>query len=86
MLLLGPCLLTAWSFLLTRMYQHTRGSMLLSILMHASISSSALIFGQQYTTLNEEIAWSAVSVGLAALFSVLFWIGFRQPSPQVKGG
>jgi hypothetical protein len=47
MLLLGPGVLTAWSLVITRVYQHTQGSLLLSILMHASISPSALIFEQQ---------------------------------------
>jgi membrane protease YdiL (CAAX protease family) len=77
MLLLGPALLTAWSLILTRVYQRTRGSLLLSILMHASISSSALIFGQSYAALGEEITWTAISVGVAWLASALFWLAAR---------
>lgn len=78
MLLLGPVLLTAWSLVLTRVYEHTQGSLLLSILMHASLSSSALIFGQQYATIREEITWTAISVGVAWCGAVLFWVVTRR--------
>lgn len=78
MLLLGPGLLTAWSLILTRVYQGTHGSLLLSILMHASISSSALIFGQTYASLSEELTWTAISVGIAWLFASLFWLITRR--------
>lgn len=74
MLMLGPTLLTAWSLILTRVYQHTQGSLLLSVLMHASISSSALIFGQSYATLDEEITWTAIATGLALLAASLVWL------------
>lgn len=76
-LLLGPVLLTAWALLLTRLYQHTGGSLLLSILMHASISSSALIFGQTYGSRGEELAWTALSVALAWLVAGGFWWATR---------
>jgi hypothetical protein len=82
MLLLGPILLTAWSLLLTWVYEGTQASLLFSILMHASLSSSALIFGQQYATLREEIIWTIISVGLAVLFSLLIWFGFRRTGQQ----
>ena len=82
MLLLGPGLLTAWSLILTRVYQGTQGSLLLSILMHASISSSALIFGQAYATLREELAWTAISVGIAWLAAILFWLSTRRIEDQ----
>jgi len=85
MVMLGPVLLTAWSLILTRVYQHTQGSLLLSILTHASISSSALIFGLQYATLPEELLWTAVSVGLAVLFSILFWQATRRSAASHKG-
>jgi len=78
MLLVGPFLLTAWSLILTRVYQGTQGSLLLSILMHASISSSALIFGQTYTTIREEIVWTAISVGMAWLAAIVFWLATRR--------
>jgi uncharacterized protein len=58
-ILLGPVLLTAWSFIITWVYEHTQGSMLMAFFMHASISSSALIFGQTYQTTAEEIAWTS---------------------------
>ncbi len=78
MLLLGPILLMAWSLIITRVYQHTQGSLLLSILMHATLSSSALIFGQTYATLAEELTWTAISVGTAWLGAVLFWLATRR--------
>lgn len=85
MLMLGPILLTAWSLVLTRVYQHTQGSLLLSILMHASISSSALIFGLQYATLREEMLWTAISVAMAVAFSILFWQVTRRSAAPQKG-
>lgn len=72
--LLGPCLLTAWSLIITSVYEHTRGSLLLSILMHASLSSSALIFGQSYTSMNEELLWNGISVGVAFLGAAVIWL------------
>ncbi|MFL7869493.1 MAG: CPBP family glutamic-type intramembrane protease [Anaerolineales bacterium] len=83
-LLLGPCLLTAWSLVLSRVYEHTQASLLLSILMHASISSSALIFGQQYTTIDEEITWTAISVGLAVLAAILVWLGMHTSASNLN--
>lgn len=83
MLLLGPVLLTAWSLIITRVYQGTQGSLLLSILMHASLSSSALIFGQTYATPGEELLWTAISVGVAWLASVLFWWFTRRLDSQI---
>ncbi len=78
MLLLGPGVLTAWSLIITRVYEHTQGSLLLSILMHVSLSSSALIFGQSYATINEEILWTTISVGVAWLGVVIFWLSTRR--------
>lgn len=78
MLLLGPGVLTAWSMVLTRVYERTQGSLLVSVLMHASISSSALIFGQRYASANEELAWTTVSVGLAALAAVSVWLSMQR--------
>jgi len=77
-LLVGPILLTAWSLILTRVYQGTQGSLLLSILMHASLSSSALIFGQTYTSIREEIVWTTISVGMAWLGATVFWLATRR--------
>ncbi len=80
--LLGPVLLTAWSFILTWVYERTQGSLLLAYFMHASISSSALIFGQTYSNTAEEITWTAISTGLAVLAAVVIWLFFRRPVPQ----
>lgn len=70
----GPCLLTAWSLIITSVYEHTQGSLLLSILMHASLSSSALIFGQSYATIDEEVLWNGISVGAAFLGAAIIWL------------
>ncbi|MBK9925075.1 MAG: CPBP family intramembrane metalloprotease [Anaerolineales bacterium] len=80
--LLGPVLLTAWSFIITWVYERTQGSLLIAYFMHASISSSALIFGQTYTTATEEITWTAVSTGLAVLAAVLVWLFVRRSESQ----
>ena len=80
--LLGPVLLTAWSFILTWVYERTKGSLLLAYFMHASISSSALIFGQTYSSAVEEISWTAVSAGLAVLAAAVIWLFFRRSIPQ----
>ncbi|MFO0668102.1 MAG: CPBP family glutamic-type intramembrane protease [Polyangiaceae bacterium] len=76
--LLGPVLLTAWAFVMTWVYERTRGSLALSYGLHASISSSALIFGQSYATSLEELAWTAVSVGLAVLVAIAIWLFARK--------
>jgi membrane protease YdiL (CAAX protease family) len=80
--LLGPVLLTAWSFVITWVYERTQGSMLIAYFMHASISSSALIFGQTYKTTAEEITWTAISVGLAVLAAVFIWLIVRKPEAK----
>ena len=84
MLMLGPILLTAWSLILTRVYEHTQGSLPLSILTHASISSSALIFGQQYATPREEMVWTAISVAIPVLFSALIWKATQRSAASRK--
>jgi hypothetical protein len=61
-------------------YERKQGSLLLSILIHTSISSSALILGQQYAYINEELIWTAVSVGIEFLGAVLMWLGVHRPS------
>lgn len=80
--LLGPVLLTAWSFIITWVYEQTMGSLLLAYFMHASLSSSALIFGQTYTTTAEEITWTAISTGLAVLAAVFIWLFARRSGSQ----
>jgi membrane protease YdiL (CAAX protease family) len=72
-ILLGPCLLTAWSLIMTSVYEHTQGSLLLSILMHTSLSSSALIFGQPYASMGEELLWNGISVGVAFVGAAVVW-------------
>ncbi|NTW97159.1 MAG: CPBP family intramembrane metalloprotease [Oscillochloris sp.] len=76
--LLGPILLTAWSFIITWVYERTQGSLLIAYVMHASLSSSALIFGQTYTTTAEEITWTAISTGLAILAAAFIWLFIRR--------
>lgn len=76
MILLGPGVLTAWSLLLTWAYKNTNGSLLISIAIHASISSSAFIFGQKYISVTEEIWWTTISVAIAFLISgFIFLLG-----------
>ncbi len=82
--LLGPVLLTAWSFIITWVYERTQGSLLLAYFMHASISSSALIFGQTYASTTEEIIWTAISTGAAILAAVIIWLFFRRSGSQAS--
>lgn len=82
-ILLGPVLLTAWSFIITWVFERTQGSLLIAYFMHASLSSSALIFGQSYSSTTEEITWTAISTGLAILAAALIWL-WRQPKPKEK--
>jgi len=56
----APLLLTAHSVLLTWVYNHTRGSMLLCVLFHFAISSSAFIFTVAYPSSGAFLAWSIV--------------------------
>lgn len=83
--LLGPILLTAWSFIITWVYERTQGSLLIAYFMHASLSSSALIFGQTYTTTAEEMTWTAISTGLAVLAAAFIWLFIRRSGPQASG-
>ncbi len=81
--LLGPVLLTAWSLIITWVFERTQGSLLIAFFMHASISSSALIFGQNYASAAEEIVWTAISTGFAVLAAAFIWIFIRRPvSPK----
>lgn len=80
--LLGPFLLTAWSFIITWVYERTQGSLLIAYLMHASLSSSALIFGQTYTNTTEELTWTTISTGIAILAAVFIWLFVRRSDSQ----
>lgn len=89
-ILQGPVLLTAWSFIITWVFEGTQGSMLLAYFMHASLSSSALIFGQTYTTTVEEVTWTAISTGFAILAAAVIWLfirssGLQKSSKNVSG-
>ncbi|MBM3138136.1 MAG: CPBP family intramembrane metalloprotease [Chloroflexi bacterium] len=81
-ILLGPVLLTAWSFIITWVFERTQGSLLIAYFMHASLSSSALIFGQSYSSTAEEIIWTSISTGLAVLAAALIWLVLRPNSAE----
>jgi hypothetical protein len=67
---------------------NTQGHLLLAILMHTSLSSSAFAFGQTYATLEEELLWTAISVAVAWIGALVVWVGLRRPdaTPIRKGG
>ncbi|MGC4121049.1 MAG: CPBP family intramembrane metalloprotease [Myxococcales bacterium] len=72
--LLGPVLLSAHSFVLTHLHEKTGGSLSACVGYHFSISSSAFIFAIDYPTFGENLFWTAVSVAIAwsvAALSVL---------------
>lgn len=77
----GSGVLTAWSLILTRVYQHTRGSLLLSILMHVSLSASAFVTGLTYSSIGDELTWTVIQAGLAWLVAGGFWLATR-PAPE----
>lgn len=83
--LLGPGLLTAWSLVLTCVYERTQGSLLMSILMHAGISSSALILGQKYASGEEELLWTAGGVAIAWVAAGATWLAVHRPLPEAHG-
>jgi membrane protease YdiL (CAAX protease family) len=58
LLVQAPLLLTAHSVMLTWVYNNTRGSMLLCVLFHFAISSSAFIFTVAYPSNASFLAWS----------------------------
>jgi hypothetical protein len=68
--------------IITWVYERTQGSLLIAYFMHASISSSALIFGQTYATTEEEITWTAISTGLAVLAATIIWMFVRRSNSQ----
>lgn len=83
----APLLLGAHSVLLTWLYNHTRGSMLLCVVYHFAISSSAFIFAIDYPSNAAFLAWSSISV-LAwwAVAGVVVALERRQPrrSPRLR--
>ena len=66
-LLVAPMAFVALAVLLTTVYNHTRGSMLLCVLFHASITSSSLVLSIDYPSSEAQLFWTAVSV-------LLWWI------------
>jgi membrane protease YdiL (CAAX protease family) len=80
-LLLGPVTLSAWSLLLTLLYLKTGGSLLLSVVMRASMSSSAAIFQNAYPLLRWCFCSSVVTVAATGVV----WVNMRKstllPSP-----
>lgn len=69
-LLYGPALLTAYSVMLTALYNGTRGSMFACVAFHFFISSSGLIFEIPATNDGERVMWTVVAVGLAWLIAL----------------
>ncbi len=69
-LLLGPALLTAYSVMLTALYNGTRGSMLAVVLFHFFISSSSLILEVPAANDGERVMWAVVAVVLAWLIAL----------------
>ncbi|HEX5691736.1 MAG TPA: CPBP family intramembrane glutamic endopeptidase [Roseiflexaceae bacterium] len=63
----APILLSAYSVMLTWLYNHTRGSMLLCVTFHMAISSSAFLLGPQYPSSSIYLVWAIV-------FSALAWV------------
>jgi membrane protease YdiL (CAAX protease family) len=83
----APLLLSAHSVLLTWVYNHTRGSMLLCVLYHFAISSSAFMFAIDYPSNAAFLAWSIVSVLVwwaVAGAVVLFERRQPQRSPRLR--
>ena len=69
-LLLGPVLLTAYSVMLTALYNSTRGSMLAVVLFHFFISSSSLILEVPAVTDSERITWAVAGAALAWMLAL----------------
>lgn len=69
-ILLGPALLTAFSVMLTALYNGTRGSMLAVVLFHFFISSSSLILEVPTASDGERVMWAVVGVVLAWLVAL----------------
>ena len=80
LLVQAPVLLTAHSVLLTWVYNHTRGSMLLCVLFHFAISSSAFIFAVDYPSNAAFLAW-CIGSALAwwAVAGVVVLLGRQLP-------
>lgn len=66
-LLLGPVLLTAYSVIMTALYNGTRGSMFAVVLFHFWISFSGVVLDIPSATDGERVAW-------ASMYCVLIWV------------
>ena len=79
----APVLLTAFSILLTWVYNGTRGSMLLCVVFHFAISSSAVLFMPTYPSSPVYLAWAAIFALLAwSVAGAVVVLGKRQMSRQ----
>jgi len=81
----APMLLTAYSVMLTWIFNHTRGSMLLCVVFHTAISSSAFLFGPQYPSSPVYLVWAAAFCGLAWLAAGAIVLLARWRSPWHRG-
>lgn len=66
-IILGPLLMSAQAVLMTWVYNHTRGSLLLMVLFHASITSSAIILSVPSVSAMDTL-WSSIAS------MALFWL------------
>jgi membrane protease YdiL (CAAX protease family) len=65
--LYGPVLLSAHAVLLGHLYERTRGSLLLAVAYHFSVSASGFALGLEYPTYGQNLAWTAFGVAVAWL-------------------
>ncbi|HEY3448217.1 MAG TPA: CPBP family intramembrane glutamic endopeptidase [Myxococcales bacterium] len=63
--LLGPVLLTAHSYMLSHLHEKTGGSLLACVGYHFSISSSGFIFGLEHACYAQNLVWTSVTVAIA---------------------
>lgn len=74
-ILLGPALLTAYSVMLTALYNGTKGSMLAVVIFHFFISFSGAVLEIPFVNDGERVTWSVVGVALAWI--VALGLAFR---------
>ena len=81
-LMQAPILLSAHAVMLSSVYNHTRGSMLLCVVFHTAISSSGLLFGSQYPSSALYLAWATVFAALAWIAAGMVVLARRQMPGQ----